>query len=112
MVAQLVVGIGMDEYVKRAVIEREPSHDLCKALGRKSNLVTPTRMRPDRVLVEATHLDSPAEFRDNGFTELPCGIATGGVEIDMRMPARDTRSLEIRHGMGSGEPGVCRESRV
>jgi hypothetical protein len=30
----------------------------------------------------------------------------------MRMPARDTRSLEIRHGMGSGEPGVCRESRV
>lgn len=97
MVAQFIVGIGMHEHVERTVIEREPSHDLGKVARRKRNLVAPLWMRSDRSLMKAAHFHDIAKMRAHCLTKLPRGRAAGSVEIDVRMPAPDTRYLEIRH---------------
>jgi hypothetical protein len=54
-------------------------------------------MGSDLTLVKAAHLNPIAKLRGHHFAKFPGGIATGRVEIDMRMPARDTRHIEIRH---------------
>jgi hypothetical protein len=54
-------------------------------------------MGSDLSLVNAAHLNPIAKLRGHHFAKFSRGIATGRVEIDMRMPARDTRHIEIRH---------------
>ena len=97
MVAQLIVSIGMHEHVERSVIERKPTYDVGKLRRRKRDLVAPSWMGSDLSLVNAAHLNPIAKLRGHYFAKFPGGIATGRVEIDMRMPARDTRRIEIRH---------------
>src|SRR5256885_16392034 len=97
VVAQFIVRIGMREHVERSVIESKPTHDLRKLRRRKRDLVAPLRMRSDRAFVKAAHLNPIAKLRCHHFAKFPGGIATGRIEIDMRMPARDTRHIEVRH---------------
>src|ERR1700730_3073311 len=97
MVTQFIAGIGMHEHVERSVIERKPTHDVRKLRWRKRDLVAPTRMGADLSLVKAAHLNPIAELRGHYFAKFPGRIATGRIEIDMRMPARDARHIEIRH---------------
>src|SRR3989442_3139923 len=97
MVAQLIVSIGMHEHVERCVIERKPTYDVGKLRRRKRDLVAPSWMGSDLSLMNAAHLNPIAKLRGHHFAKFPGGIATGHVEIDMRMPARDTRHIEIRH---------------
>jgi hypothetical protein len=54
-------------------------------------------MGSDLALVKAAHLDAIAKLRSYRGAKFPGGIATGGVEIDMGMPVRDTRHIEIFH---------------
>ena len=97
MIAQLIVSIGMHEHVERSVIERKPTHDVGKLRRRKRDLVTPSWMGSDLSLVKAAHLHPIAKLRGHHFAKFPGDIATGRIEINMRMPARDTRHIEIRH---------------
>ena len=90
MVAQLIAGIGMHEYVERSVIERKPTHDVRKLCRRKRDLVAPSWMRSYRSFVKAAHLNAIAKLRGHHFAKFPGGIATRRIEIDMRMPACDT----------------------
>ena len=97
MVAQFIVGIGVHEHVERSVIERKPTHDVEKLRWRKRDLVAPPWMGSDLSLVKAAHLNPIAELRGHYFAKFPGRIATGRIEVDMRMPARDARHIEIRH---------------
>jgi len=97
MVAQFIVSIGMHEHVERSVIERKPTHDVGKLYRRKRDLIAPSWMGSDLSLVKAAHLHPIAKLRGHHFAKFPCGIATGRIEINMCMPARDTRHIEIRH---------------
>src|SRR5947207_1921182 len=54
-------------------------------------------MGPDRSFVKAAHLYQTAKLRGHRVAKCPSGVATGDIEIDMRMPARDTRYIEMRH---------------
>jgi len=87
----------MYEYIKRVVIEREPTYDLGKVLWPKANLVAPHRMGSDRSLVKASHLHAVAEMTSYRFAEPPRRVATAGVEINMSVPAPDARCVEIPH---------------
>src|SRR6266404_9824349 len=91
MVAQFVIRIGMHEHVERSMIEHQPTYDIGKFHRRKRNLIAPSRMGSDLSLVKATHLNPGAKLHGRHIAKLPGGIATGRVEIDMRMPARDAR---------------------
>src|SRR6202521_507941 len=97
MVTQFIASIGMHEHVERSVIERKPTHDVRKLRWRKRDLVAPSWMGSDLSLVKAAHLNPIAKLRGHHFAKFPGGIATGRFEIDMRMPARDTRHIEIHH---------------
>ena len=97
MVAQFVVSVRVYEHIERAVIEREPAYDPSKALWRKANLVTPLRMRSDRSLVKTADLHAAAEMPSYRFAKPPRRVSTAGIEIDMSVPAPDTRCLKIRH---------------
>src|SRR6266513_2394561 len=97
MIAQLIVGIGMHEHVERSMIERKPTYDVGKLRRRKRDLVAPSWMGSDLSLVKAAHLHPIAKLRGHHFAKFPGGIATGRIEINMLMPARDTRHIEIRH---------------
>jgi hypothetical protein len=97
MVAQFIVSIGMHEDVQRSVVEGKPTYDIGKLHRLKRDLVAPSWMGSDLSLVKATHLNPIAKFCGDDFAKFPSGIAAGRIEIDMRMPARDTRHIEIRH---------------
>src|SRR5450755_3020765 len=97
MVAQFIISIRMHEDVERAVIERKPAYDIGKLHRLKRDLVAPPRMGSDLSLVKATHLDPVAKLRSHRFAKYPGGIEHYGIELDMRMPARDARHIEIRH---------------
>jgi quercetin dioxygenase-like cupin family protein len=97
MVAQFIVSIGMHEHVERSVIEREPTYDVGKLRRRKRDLEAPSRMGSDLSLVKAAHLNPIAKLRGHHFAKFPGSIAAARIEIDMRMPARDTGHVEIRH---------------
>lgn len=97
MVTQFIVGIGMHEDVERSVIEGKPTYDVGKLHRLKRDLVAPSWMGTDLSLVKATHLNPIAKLRGHYFAKFPGGIAVCRIEIDMRMPARDTRHVEIRH---------------
>ena len=97
MVAQFVVGIGMREYIERPMIEREPTHHVGELSGRKRDLETPSRVWANRSLVKAADLDGTAKLLGHYFPEFPRGVATDGVEIDVRVPALDARYIEMRH---------------
>src|ERR1700704_5227412 len=97
MVAQFIASIGMHEHVARSVIERKPTPDVGKLRWRKRDLVAPTWMGSDLSLVKAAHLNPIAKLRGCYFAKFPGRIATGRIEIDMRMPARDARYIEMRH---------------
>jgi hypothetical protein len=102
MVAQFIVSIGMHEHVERSVIEGKPTYDIGKLHRLKRDLEAPSWMGPDLSLVKATHLNPIAEVRGHDFAKLPGGIAAARIEIDMRMPALDTRCIEIRHWRSFG----------
>src|SRR2546421_224206 len=112
MVAQLIVSIGMHEHVERSVVERKPGHDVGKLRGRKRDLVTPSWMGSDLSLVKAAHLNPVAKLQGYRFAKFAGGAATGGIEIDVRMPARDTRHIEIRHGRPLGFPSIRLEFKL
>ena len=97
MVAQFIVRIGMHEHVKRSVIQRQPTYDVGKLRRPKRDLVAPSWVGSDLPLVKAAHLNPIAKLRCHNFTKFPGGITTGGVEIHVCMPARDTRCIETRH---------------
>ena len=85
----------MHEHVERSVIERKPTHDVGKLRRRKRYLVAPSWMGSDLSLVKAAHLNPIAKLRSHHFAKFLRGIATGRIEIDMRIPARDTGHTEI-----------------
>ena len=87
----------MHEHVERSVIERKPTYDVGKLRWRKRDLIAPSWMGSDFSRVKAAHLNSIAKLRGHRFAKFPGGIVTGRIEIDMRMPARDTGHIEIRH---------------
>jgi hypothetical protein len=97
MVAQFVAGVRMQEDVERAVIQHEPRHDGVEVLAPERELVRPDRMRADRLLVEAAELQPRAELLVDDLAEGPGGIAMGGVEIDVRVPAFDGGGIEQGH---------------
>jgi hypothetical protein len=97
MVAQFIVGIGMNEHVERSVIQRKPTYDIGKFRRRERNLIAPSWMGSDLSLVKAAHLNPVAELQGHHIAKLSGGVAAGGIEIDMCMPARDARHIEIRH---------------
>jgi hypothetical protein len=90
MVAQFIVRIWMHEHVECPVIERQLTYDFRKLRRRKRNLIAPSRMRPDRSFVKRPISTSTPKLRGHRVAKFPSAIATGGIEIDMRMPARDT----------------------
>ena len=102
MVAQFIVSIGVHEDVERSVIKRKPRYNIGKLHRRKCNLEAPSWMGPDRSLMKAADLHPIGELRGYHLAQFAGGIATGRVEIDMRMPARDTRHIEIRHCLPFG----------
>ena len=104
MVAQFIVRIGMHEHVEYPMVEGQPRHDFRKLRRREGNLIAPLRMRSDRSFVKAAHLHEGTKVRGHRVTKCPSGIATSGIEIDMRMSARDTRYIEICHHRALGIP--------
>src|SRR6266478_5884192 len=97
VIAQFIVGIGMHKDIERSVIECKPTYDIVKLARRKRDLVTPSWMGTDFSLVKAAHFNALAKLRRYHIAKFPGGMATARIEIDMRMPARDTRHVEIRH---------------
>ena len=95
MIAQFIVSIGMYEHVERSVIEREPTYDVGKLHRLKRDPVTPSRMWSDLSLVKAAHLNPIAKLRSHHLAKFPGSIAAGRIEIDMRIPARDTGHIEV-----------------
>lgn len=93
MVAQFIVSIGMHEHVEHFVIERKPTYDIGKLRRSKGNLIAPSWMGPDLSLVKAAHLNPTAKLHGHHVAKRPGGIATGRVEIDMRMPACNARYI-------------------
>ncbi len=88
MVAQFVIRIGMGEYVECSVVQREPAHDIGELRRRERDLEAPLRMRANLALMESAHLNSFAELRGDDFAEFRRVVAIGGIEVDMRVPAR------------------------
>jgi hypothetical protein len=97
MVAQFIIRIGVDEHVERSVIEREPTHDVGKLGWLKRDLAAPSRMRPDWSLVKPAHFDPIAEPCGYGLAKFARRVASSRIEVDVRMPARDARHIEISH---------------
>ena len=108
VIAQFIVGIGMHKDVELSVIECKPTYDIGKLARRKRDLVTPSWMGADFSLVKAAHFNAVAKLRRHHIAKFPGGIATARIEIDMRMPARDTRHVEIRHFLPSFPLGIMR----
>ena len=97
MVAQFIVSVGMHEHIKRSVIERKPTYDIGELRRCKRDLIAPSWMGSDFSLVKAAHLHPIAKFCSHHIAKFPGCIATGCIEINMGMPARNTRHIEIRH---------------
>src|SRR5690348_12971032 len=79
----------MHEHIERAVVEREPRRNVGESLRRERDLKAPLRMRAHRSLVETADAHPVSEVRCDGFAKRFRGVAAFGVEIDVRMPARD-----------------------
>src|SRR5216683_7583525 len=94
MVFEILAGIGMDEHGEVAVVQRQPGDQRRKLVVLERHLVAEHRMRPDRLLVEAAHLDVEAFF--DTLAQRPGGIARTGVEVDVGVPVLDLYSV---HGL-------------
>src|SRR5207244_2971212 len=92
-----IVSIGMHEYVERSMIQRKPSDDVGELGRREPDLVAPSWMGSHFSFVKAAYLNPVAKLCGRCFAKFPGGIAAGRIEIDMRMPAGDTRNIEIFH---------------
>src|SRR5262249_56087411 len=103
----------MNEYIERAVVQCEPADDLRKVRGWKRNLIAPHRMRPDRLLVKAPHLDGAGELGDDHLAQRPSRVAAARVEVHVRMPAFDQGGSErSRHEMECSRARIVRGLRV
>src|SRR5437762_259823 len=110
MVAQFIVRIGMHEHVKRSVIERKPTDDIGELRRCKRDLIAPSWVGSDFSLVKTAYLHPITQFCSHHIAKFPGRIATGCIEINMGMPARDTRHIEIRHRRSFVSPAVGRWS--
>jgi len=69
MVSQRIAGIGVQEHIQCAVIEREPRHDLGEMGRRDRDLIAPKRMGADWSLVKASDLHETAQPRRHLFAK-------------------------------------------
>ena len=71
------------------------SHEISGAsCSFRTHLVAEHRMRADRLLVEAAHLDVEALL--DPLAQRPGGIARGGIEVDVGVPVLDLGCLILR----------------
>src|SRR5579862_8755622 len=89
MIAKLVTRVRMKEHVELAVIEREPADDLGKLNRRERKLIARLRMRSDGALVKSSERHTIAEMGGDGFAQCLRRVAPLGVEVHMRVPARN-----------------------
>src|ERR1700682_3371380 len=62
MVSQRIARIGMEENIQRAVVQRQPFHNIGKLRAFESKLVRPFRVRADGFFVEPAELQGIAEM--------------------------------------------------
>lgn len=98
VIAQFVVGVRMNEDVERAVVQRQPAHDVGELRRRERQLIAPARVRADVAFVKASHLDPRAEPLDDALAQCTRGVASRFIEIDVGVPAVYIRNVELRHG--------------
>ena len=108
MIAKGVVGIRVQEHVERAVVQRQPFHDASQLRPVECNLKRPFWMRSDGAFVETADLHDAVETLRNFLPQLPCRVAAGGVEVDMRMPVRNRRYIEKGHRNSCGEKSITK----
>ena len=88
VVQQVVTGIGMQKNHQPAPIERQPRQDDTDQFGTEGQLAAPVRVRANRALVDAAHLqvEQPRRFFGQG-----AGLVEGGgIEIEMGVVALDS----------------------
>ena len=107
MVSQRIARVGVKENIQRAVVQRQPFHDIGKLRALESKLVRPFRVRTDGFFVEPAELQGVAEMLGDFLAELPSGIAAGGVEVDVGMPGLDCRGVGEGHGGFARADGQC-----
>jgi hypothetical protein len=93
MIPQRISGVGVEENIQRAVVQRQPFHNLGKLRALEGELVRPFRVRADGFFVEPAELQGIAEMSGDFLAELPGGVAAGGIEVDVGMPGLDCRSV-------------------
>jgi hypothetical protein len=98
MIPQRIARIRVEENIQRAVVQRQPFHNVGKLRALESKLVRPFRVRADGFFVEPAELQGIAEMSGDFLAELPGGIAAGGIEVDVGMPGLDCRSVGEGHG--------------
>jgi hypothetical protein len=90
VVGKVIAGQGMDQYHQAFAIERQPQHDVSKALMAEGKLAAPVHMGPNQPFMDAAHLQAE-QFRCL-LTQGACLIEAIGVEIDVGVVA-----LNFRH---------------
>src|SRR6266403_1469517 len=84
IVFEILSGIGMDEHGKVAMVQRQPGDQRSELVVLERHLIAEHRMRPDRLFVEAAHLD--VERLLDLLAQCPGRVARGGIEVDVGVP--------------------------
>ena len=105
MIAQRIAGIRVDEHIERAVVQRKPCNDRRELRGFERKLIRPHRMRADRTLMEAAHLQRAGKTRLDGFAREYPDIK---IEIDVENGLIDIveRGFDAGVRLASRSPGT------
>jgi len=99
MIAQRVSGIGMNEHVERAMVQRQPVDHFRQSVPLNRQLKGPFWMRSHGPLVKTSKLQRAAETPLDFLAQRHGGVAGSGIEIDMRVPVDNGRYIDKRHGV-------------
>src|SRR5690349_1219236 len=91
MVFQVLTGVGMHEDREVAAVQRQPRQQWRQLLVLERHLVAEARMRADRSLVEAAHLD--LESLLDFLAQRSRGLRRDGVEVDVGVPILNFRCV-------------------
>ncbi len=88
VIQQVVAGIGVQKHHQPAPIERQPRQDRADQSGTEGQLAAPVRVRADRALVDAAHLQVE---QTRAFFGQAAGRGDGGrIKIEMGVIAVDS----------------------
>jgi hypothetical protein len=91
MIFQVLPSVGMHEDREIAAVERQPRQQWRQLFVLERYLVAEARVRADRPLVEAAHLDR--ERLLDLLTQRLGGLGRDGIEVDMGVPVLDFRCV-------------------